>query len=70
MSHFTRKKYILIRPHCSMDRRRKPQKTLHLTVWKKHKWIEFFLSHNLKLLPIGNNGELHYKNVFLMEADW
>tara|TARA_Y100000310_G_scaffold333414_1_gene410931 strand:- start:294 stop:455 length:162 start_codon:yes stop_codon:yes gene_type:complete len=53
-----------------MDRRRKPQKTLHLTVWKKHKWIEFFLSHNLKLLPIGNNGELHYKNVFLMEADW
>ena len=65
------KKYILIRPHCSMDRRgrKNPKKALHLTVWKKHKWIDFFLSHNLKLLPIGDKGELHYKNVFLMEAE-
>jgi len=58
------KKYLVIRPHPVLDKR----KTLHLTVWELSKWEDFFKKYNLNIIPIGDNGETVYKNVFLMEV--
>ena len=59
------KKYLLIRPHPVLDKR----KTLHLTVWSLEKWEEFFRNYDLSIIPIGDNGEIVYKNVFLMKIN-
>jgi len=56
------KKYLVIRPHPVLDKR----KTLHLTVWSLSQWEDFFKKYNLNIIPIGDNGETVYKNVFLM----
>jgi cyclopropane fatty-acyl-phospholipid synthase-like methyltransferase len=63
------KKYLLIRPHPVLDKRGRSdiKKALHLTVWDLNKWEEFFNSYDLKIIKVGNNGEVTYKNVFLME---
>jgi ubiquinone/menaquinone biosynthesis C-methylase UbiE len=56
------KKYLLIRPHPKLDKRG----VLHLTVWSLKKWQSFFESNGLNIIKIGENGEVCYKNVFLM----
>ena len=62
------KKYLLIRPHPVLDKRgrRDINKALHLTVWSLEKWQEFFKENGLNIISIGDNGEITYKNVFLM----
>lgn len=64
------KKYILIRPHFSLDKRGRSnrKKALHLTVWKLAEWIDFFQKHDLELLPIGDDGQCFHENVFLMKS--
>ena len=57
------KRYFLIRPQPVIDKRG----TLHLTVWSLEKWQDFFEKNDLKVISIGKNGEVWYKNVFLME---
>ena len=59
------KKYLLIRPHPCLDKR----KTLHLTVWGLDKWERFFSDHNLKIIKIGEDDQATYKNVFLMKVN-
>ncbi len=63
------KKYLLIRPHPVLDKRgrRNIKDALHLTVWSLEEWQEFFESHGLKIIKVGENGEVTYKNVFLMK---
>ena len=56
------KKYLLIRPHPVLDKR----KTLHLTVWSILKWKEFFESNGLHILAYGD-GKTSYRNTFIME---
>ena len=65
------KKYLLIRPHPVLDKRgrRDIRKALHLTVWDLGKWQQFFEDNGLKIIPIGDNGEVVYKNVFLMSIN-
>jgi cyclopropane fatty-acyl-phospholipid synthase-like methyltransferase len=64
------KKYILIQPHPSLDRRgrKKPHKALHLTVWEMEKWEEFFKSHGLLFIPLSDDKNW-YKHNFLMRID-
>ncbi len=59
------KKYLLIRSHPVLDKRG----TLHLTVWGLEKWKDFFEDHELNIIKIGEDGEITYKNVFLMLID-
>lgn len=59
------KRYFLIRPHPVLDKRG----TLHLTVWSLERWEEFFRNNDLNIIPLGENGETTYKNVFLMVID-
>ena len=63
------KKYLLIRPHPVLDKRGRSniKEALHLTVWSLGKWEEFFASHDLEIIKVGDNGETTYKNVFLMK---
>jgi predicted TPR repeat methyltransferase len=65
------KKYLLIRPHPRLDKRGKSniKKALHLTVWPRSIWQKFFEENGLKMISIGENGKISYKNVFLMEID-
>ena len=62
------KKYLLIRAHPVLDRRGRKniKEALHLTVWSLEEWQKFFEDNGLKLINIGDNGKLVYKNVFLM----
>jgi len=65
------KKYLLIRPHPALDKRGRAdiRKALHLTVWDLNKWQLFFGENDLNVIPIGDNGEIVYKNVFLMSIN-
>lgn len=65
------KRYFLIRPHPSLDKmgREDKRKALHLTVWDLDKWEDFFESHGLNIIKIGDDGASAYKNVFLMSID-
>jgi len=62
------KKYLLIRPHPVLDKRGRANinNALHLTVWSLEKWQKFFEENGLEIIKIGNDGEVCYKNVFLM----
>lgn len=57
------KKYLLIRPYPSIDKR----KRLHLTIWNLEKWESFFKKHNLEIIKVGSKGKTTYRHVFLME---
>jgi hypothetical protein len=63
------KKYLLIRPHPVLDKRGRlnKKKALHLTIWSIDRWEDFFKSSGLKIINVGINGEVAYKNVFLLE---
>jgi len=63
------KKYFLIRPHPTLDKRgrRNIREALHLTVWSIEKWQDFFEDHDLEITKIGEDGEITYKNVFLLK---
>lgn len=63
------KKYLLIRPHPVLDKRGRSniKEALHLTVWSLEEWEEFFISHGLEVIKVGENGKTSYKNVFLMK---
>jgi len=65
------KKYILIRPHPVLDKRGRKniKEALHLTVWSLEKWHKFFKDNGLNIINIGDNGEIFYKNVFLMSIN-
>jgi len=62
------KRYFLIRPHPALDNRGRKdiKKALHLTVWSLAEWQKFFEDNGLDIIKIGKNGEVFYKNVFLM----
>jgi len=64
------KKYLLIRPHPVLDKRGRSDKSkaLHLTVWTLERWEAFFKENGLKVINIGDDGEVAYKNVFLLEV--
>ncbi len=65
------KKYLLIRPHPSLDKRGRKniKEALHLTVWSLEKWKIFFEENGLNIINIGDGGEFCYKNVFLMSIN-
>ena len=54
------KKYLLIRPHPKIDKR----KILHLTVWSLSKWKHFFRDHGLDIIKIDD--KFTHKNCFVM----
>lgn len=55
------KKYLLIRPHPKIDKR----KTLHLTVWKLSRWKQFFRENGLHIIKIDD--KFTHQNCFVME---
>jgi len=57
------KKYLIIRPHPALDKR----KTLHLTVWSIPQWKDFFESQHLKVLEYGDSTTF-YRNSFIMKV--
>lgn len=61
-------RYLLIRPHPTLDKRGRKniKKALHLTIWSLEKWQEFFEKNGLKIIKVGAEGEVTYKNSFLM----
>jgi len=65
------RKYLLIRPHPVLDKRGRQdiKKALHLTVWSLEKWQEFFESYGLNVIKIGEDGEVVYKNSFLLSIN-
>jgi len=65
------KKYLLIRPHNRLDKRGKIniKKALHLTVWSRSRWQNFFEENGLEIINIGENEKTTYKNVFLMSIN-
>lgn len=65
------KKYLLIRPHPALDKRGRKniKEALHLTVWSLDKWQEFFEENGLNVIRVGENGEVTYKNVFLLSIN-
>jgi len=58
------KQFIMIRPKPSKDKR----KRLHLTVWNRDKWKDFFTDYGLTIIDIGVGDRVDYKNVFLMKV--
>jgi len=65
------KKYLLIRPHPTLDRRGRKniKEALHLTVWSLEKWQKFFEDNGLNVIKVGENGDIIYKNTFLMSIN-
>jgi len=56
------KKYIVIRVHAGIDKRKK----LHLTVWAYERWMQFFIDNGLEIIEI--DGEIYSNGTFIMRS--